>query len=328
MLIIVVWIVIRFTEIAVDDMCGERVALKEINRFSPLENSTKLVKIEVTDQVGVYTKIATYVTLLERILEDQKTTMAAGRPDCEEMYFWTDKHLCLMKDNADANDASWECAMMGFSIYQPLTNVRDMDLFRKLAKKGITYVPAVLDASGRSVFNQEGEFFLGLPKETVNSNMISGIDSNPVIVGLNKTADDREELIASSVETMPKGTRVLCESQPLPYEKGNPMQLAYKTTIEEFLERASELISNLRKQYEVRDFAESDEIGHLLLELRLSGVMRIIMENTYRMSEDENWDDHATASLLHPTLRDFDRLPPNLGKEYVNCLEVSLTFTK
>ena len=49
MLIIVVWIVIRFTEIAVDDMCGERVALKEINRFSPLENSTKLVKIEVTD---------------------------------------------------------------------------------------------------------------------------------------------------------------------------------------------------------------------------------------------------------------------------------------
>ena len=308
-LIIAIWIVIRFTEVVADDMCGERVALKELNRFSPLENSTKLVKIEVTDQVEVYTKIANYSGLLVKILEGQETTMAAGRPKCEEMYFWPDKHLCLMKSNANAKDAPWECAVMGFKIYQPLSNIRDMDLFRKLARKGITYVPTVLDASGRSVFNQEGEFVLGLPEKTFTSDMVSGIDTNPVVVTLNKTAGNREQLIANSVSEIPDGARVLCESNPLPYEKGNPIQPVYRTTMEEFLERASELISNLRKQYEVGNFADPGEIGHQLLELRLSRVMGTIMENTYRMSEYESWQDHTTASLLPLTLRDFDRLP-------------------
>ena len=315
-LMISIWVVVRFTEVFADDMCGERVALKELNRFSPLENRTELVRIEVTDQVEVYTKIATYVGLLVKILEGQQTTMAAGRPDCDEMYFWTDKHLCLMKTNADVNDAPWECAMMGFTIYQPMSNIRDMDLFRKLAKKGITYVPAVLDASGRSVFNQEGEFVLGFAKETFTADMIKEVDANPIAVSLNKTSGNKEELIANSVDKMPAGTRVLCESQPLAYEKDNPMQPVYRTTMEEFLERASELISNLQKQYEVGDFVEPGEIGHQLLELRLSGLMRTIMENTYRMSEYESWQDHTTASLLYPTLREFDRLP--LSQDGVN----------
>ena len=52
-LMISIWVVVRLTEVFADDMCGERVALKELNRFSPLENRTEWVRIEVTDQVEV-----------------------------------------------------------------------------------------------------------------------------------------------------------------------------------------------------------------------------------------------------------------------------------
>ena len=293
-----------------EDICEERVALKGLKDFTPLENNTELVRLDVTNFVEAYTNIANYVSSASKIMEGHEVTLTAGQSRCDDMYFWPDKYICLMGVAYDVNQAAWECDRIKYSLYNPLNRQADIDMFKKLDRKGIKYVPAILDASGTSLVNQEDEFVVPLSEEVTNSSILDEIDSYPVIITLNETNSGHQLMANLAKGVMPEdGSRVLCESEPRFYEKNNPIQFAFKHTLEEFLEKAPDLIAELKTQYQVANLTEKFEAGHRTLELRLNGVIRMVLESTFLMSGTRNWRKQEIASSVYPTLGNFEKLP-------------------
>ena len=304
----IMFTVVRMT--LAEDVCGDRVALKGLKDFTPLENNTERVRLDVTDFVGAYSNISNFVSSASTIMKGHKVIMTAGQSRCEDMYFWPDKYICLMGVAYDVKQAAWECDRIKYALYNPLNRQADIDMFKDLYKKGIKYVPAILDASGASLVNQDDEFVVPLPEGVANSSVLQEIDSYPVTITLNETSSGHQLVAHAAKGEMPEdGSRVLCESEPRFYEKNNPIQSAFKHTMEEFLEKVPDLIVRLKAQYQVANLTEKFEVGHRTLELRLNGVIRMVLESTFLMSGARNWRKQETASSVYPTLVNFEKLP-------------------
>ena len=302
-------IMLRDGESRVDDHCGERVALRHLKDFHPFVGRTERVSLEVTDVTKTYQSIANYTEQTLENLNSFKTRMVAGQPKCEMMFFWPDKYLCLMKSNHATSKAAWECELIGYTIYRPLNRERDRKMFEELKKKGILSIPSVMDAAGQSVLNADGEFLIHLADR--DQNETENTDSFPVVVSLG-TKNNVPQLVISlndNLWEMPEESRVLCETEPIPYEKGNPLQPAFEHTAEEFIESSSELILKLRSQFKETNSTNTVEFGYPKLKLRLSGITRKVLKSTHRLSGARNWRKEEVVSSLYPTLIDFGRLP-------------------
>ena len=220
-------IMLRDGESRAEDHCGERVALRHLKDFHPFVGRTERVSLEVTDVTKTYQSMANYTEQTLENLNSLKTRMVTGQPKCEMMFFWPDKYLCLMKSNHATSKAAWECELIGYTIYRPLNRERDVKLFEELKKKGILSIPSVMDVAGQSVLNADGEFLMHLADR--DRNETEDTDSFPVVVSLG-TKNNIPQLVISlndNLWEMPEGSRVLCETEPIPYEMGNPLSACF-----------------------------------------------------------------------------------------------------
>ena len=301
------------------DRCEDRVALRALKSFYPLVNKTIPVKLEVTDVVDSYLKVANYTEDISKIVTDLTKETAAGNSECEQMFYWPDKFLCLMDDNTNASRAAFECDTIGYNVYKPVQRKRDLNLLKKLAADGITKVVSIADSSGRSLFGGDGEFMMPLPRAT--KDQIIGVEHFPISISLVNDSRSQPQLHASSSAdsngTMPNDVRVLCEKEPAFHERGNPIQTAYGLTMNEFLTSVRYIIPKLRNQFKVKTFNDSIDVGYQGLKLRLNGKQRKVLRNSYILSGAWNWRQKEVVSSLLTVLEDLESLPlSNDGAEY------------
>ena len=300
------------------DYCGGGVALRHLKNFHPFIGRTEKVRLDVTDVTNAYRNIADYVEQTQGIIAELQTRTVTGRPECEKMFYWPDKYVCLMKKTHSASKAAWECELIGYSLYRPLNRERDIDLFVQLKKEGIEHVPVAVDASGQAIFNGDGEFLVNSLDKDLNET--ESMDTFPVVVYLGTLHNQPQLVISLNHDDMwlaTKDARILCETETVPYEKGSPFQSAFEHTAEEFIDYSPEFILRLRNQFKEFNSTNHVEFGYPKLKLRLGGVTRKVLKSTHRLAGKKNWREEEIASSLYPTLEDFEKLPlSNDGKTY------------
>ena len=295
-----------------EDKCGKRVALKALESFQSLEERSQPVKLDVTVVGKSYEQMASYVNGSSEILKDQKHRLDKGLEKCEKTYFWPTKFLCLVKNQHERDDLASVCKSIGYRSYRPRNDKRDLELLKSLVNLGIEWVPVVVDASGKAIFNLNDEFVTNFNGDV---SLIKDISQFPIFVGYNED-EDRLDMGRKDLDPGLTSYRVLCESDPIWYAHGNPMAEVYGHTLREFLEKSLDLTHNLRKQFKIGKHGTKISKTYSPLTLKPNGKLQRALIATYLMSDLESWQKGETATSLHPVFEDLKKL--EISKDQIN----------